>query len=117
MIWISIDDAMRPLRPFLTPVTDSISQCEKQLSIWSGASVKRIGELEKVSSVLTNTRPRCGFIETCVGGRRARGQPHHGMLQRISVFSAGDGPRRSLIGLRIIVASKFTSDRWRLSVC
>jgi hypothetical protein len=47
IIWISIDDSLRPLPAILdTGHGHNLSIREGQLRKWSGASLKRIGELE-----------------------------------------------------------------------
>src|SRR5260370_23952357 len=47
VVWISIDDVLRPLPAILdTGHGHNLSIGEGQLKRWSGASLKRIGELE-----------------------------------------------------------------------
>ncbi len=77
------------------------------LKRWSGASLKRIGELEighqRVVQYAADVR-----MHRNVPGRAAlRGDSYPlEMPQGISVFEEGDAPRLPLIGLRTIVANK-----------
>ena len=108
IVWISIDDVLRPLPAILdTGHGHNLSIGEGQLKRWSGASLKRIGELEighqRVVQYAADVR-----VHRNVPGRAAlRGDSYPlEMPQGISVFPEGDAPRLPLIGLRTIVANK-----------
>jgi hypothetical protein len=108
ILWISIDDVLRPLPAILdTGHGHNLSIGEGQLKRWSGASLTRIGELEighqRVVQYAADVR-----IHRNVPGRAAlRGDNYPlEMPQGISVFEEGDAPRLPLIGLRTIVANQ-----------
>jgi len=108
VVWISIDDVLRPLPAVLdTGHGHNLSIGEGQLKRWSGASLKRIGELEighqRVVQYAADVR-----VHRNVPGRAAlQGDSYPlEMPQGISVFGEGDAPRLPLIGLRAIVANK-----------
>jgi hypothetical protein len=108
IIWISIGDTPRPLPAILgTGHGHNLSIGEGQLRRWSGASLKRIGELEidhqRVVQYAADVR-----LHRNVPGRAAlRGDSYPlEMSQGISVFEDGETPRLPLIGLRTIVANK-----------
>jgi len=108
IVGISIDDVLRPLPAILdTGHGHNLSIGQGQLRRWSGASLKRIGELEighrQVLQYAADVREHRN-----VPGRAAlRGDSYPlEMLQGISVFEEKDAPRLPLIGLRTIVANK-----------
>ncbi len=110
IIWVSINDAQRPLPAILdTGHGHNFSIDEGQLSRWSGVSLKRIGELEvghqRVVQYAAEVR-----VHRNVPGRAALRGESYGleMPQGISVFSEGDGPRLPLIGLRTMIANRLT---------
>jgi hypothetical protein len=108
IVWISIDDVLRPLPAILdTGHGHNLSIGKGQLQRWSGASLKRIGELEighqRVVQYAADVR-----VHRNVPGRAAlRGDSYPlEMPQGISVLEEGDAPRLPLIGLRMIIANK-----------
>ncbi len=108
IVWIGIDDVLRPLPAILdTGHGHNLSSGDGQLKRWSGASLKRIGELEvghpRVVQYAADVR-----VHQNVPGRAAlQGNSYPlDMPQGISVFEEGDAPRLPLIGLRTIVANK-----------
>ncbi len=108
IVWISIDDVLRPLPAILdTGHGHNLSIGEGQLKRWSGASLKRIGELaighQRVVQYAAGVR-----VHRNVPGRAALrgGSFPLEMPQGISVFEDRDAPRLPLIGLRTIVANK-----------
>jgi hypothetical protein len=108
IVWISIDDVSRPLPAILdTGHGHNLSIGEGQLNRWSGASLKRVGELEighrRVVQYAADVR-----VHRNVPGRAdLRGDSYPlEMPQGISVFADADAPRLPLIGLRTIVANK-----------
>jgi hypothetical protein len=108
IVWISIDDLLRPLPAILdTGHGHNLSIGEGQLKRWSGASLKRIGELQvdhqRVVQYADDVR-----VHRNVPGRAAqRGDSYPlEMPQGISVVEEADAPRLPLIGLRTIVANK-----------
>jgi hypothetical protein len=108
IVWISIDDLLKPLPVILdTGHGHNLSIGEGQLQRWSGASLKRIGELEighqRVVQYAADVR-----LHRNIPGRAAlRGDSYLlEMPQGISVFKDGEAPRLPLIGLRTIVANK-----------
>jgi hypothetical protein len=108
IVWISIEDVLRPLPAILdTGHGHNLSVGGGQLKRWSGASLKRIGELEighqRVVQYAADVR-----VHRNVPGRAAlQGDSYPlEMPQGISVFEEGDAQRLPLIGLRTIVANK-----------
>src|SRR4051794_36966572 len=108
IVWIRIDDVLRPLPAILdTGHGHNLVIGEGQLQRWSGASLKRIGELEighqRVVQYAADVR-----VHRNVPGREAlRGDTYPlEMSQGISVFEKEEAPRLPLIGLRTIVANK-----------
>jgi hypothetical protein len=107
-VWISIGDVHRLLPAILdTGHGHKLSIGKGQLVRWSGASLKRIGELEvdhrRVAQYAADVRLHCNLP------RRAalRGDSYPlEMPQGISVFDDGDAPRLPLIGLRTIVSNR-----------
>jgi hypothetical protein len=108
VVWISIGDVHRPLPAILdTGHGHNLSIGKAQLERWSGASLKRISELEvdhrRVAQYAADVRLHRNLP------RRAalRGDSYPlAMPQGISVFDDGDAPRLPLIGLRTIVSNR-----------
>ncbi len=108
IVWMSIDDMLRPLPAILdTGHGHNLSIGEGQLKRWSGASLKRIGELEigyqRVVQYAADVR-----VHRNVPGRAAlRGDSDPlETPQGISVFEEAEPPRLPLIGLRMIIANR-----------
>jgi hypothetical protein len=108
IVWISIDDVQRPLPAILdTGHGHNLSIGKGQLKRWSGASLKRIGELEISHQRVVQYAADVGVHRNVPGRAALRGDSYPlEMPQGISVFEEGDGPRLPLIGLRTIVANK-----------
>jgi hypothetical protein len=101
IVWISIDDVLRPLLAILdTGHGHNLSIGEGHLRRWSGAPLKRIGELEighrRVVQYAADVR-----VHRNVPGRAAlRGDSYSlEVPQGISVIEEADAPRLPLIGL------------------
>jgi hypothetical protein len=110
IVWISIDDALRPLPAILdTGHGHNLSIGEGQLRRWSGAFLERIGELEIGRQRVVQYAAEVRVHRNVPGGAALRGDTFPlEMPQGISVFPDGDAPRLPLIGLRTIVANKLT---------
>lgn len=108
IIWISIGDAPRPLPAILdTGHGHNLSIGEGQLKRWSGASLKRIGELEIGQRRVVQYAAEVHLHRNVPGRAALRGDSYPlEMSQGISVFEDGEAPRLPLIGLRTIVANK-----------
>ncbi len=108
IVWISIDDALRPLPAILdTGHGHNLSIGEGQLKRWCGASLKRIGELEIGHQRVVQYAAHVRVHRNVPGQAALRGDSYPlEMPQGISVFAEGDAPRLPLIGLRTIVANK-----------
>ena len=106
--WISIDDVQRPLPAILdTGHGHNLSIGEGQLKRWSGASLKRIGELEIGHQQVVQYAADVRVHRNVPGRATLRGDSYPlEMPQGISVFEEGYAPRVPLIGLRGIVADK-----------
>ena len=110
IVWISIDDVLRPLPAILdTGHGHNLSIGEGQLKRWSGASLKRIGELEVGHQRAVQYEAEVRVHRNVPGRAALRGDSYAlEMPQGISVFEEADAPRLPLIGLRTIVANKLT---------
>ncbi len=108
IVWISIDDVLRPLPAILdTGHGHNLSIGEGQLKRWSGASLKRIGELEVGHQHVVQYAADVRVHQNVPGRAALRGDSYPlEMPQGISVFEESDAPRLPLIGLRTIVANK-----------
>ena len=108
IIWISINDVLRPLPAILdTGHGHNLSIGEGQLKRWSGASLKRIGELEIGHRRVVQYAAEVHVHRNVPGGAALRGDSFPlETPQGISVFDDEDAPRLPLIGLRTIVANK-----------
>jgi hypothetical protein len=108
ILWISIDDMLRPLPAILdTGHGHNLSIGEGQLQRWSGASLKRIGELEIGHQWVVQYAADVRLHRNVPGRAALRGDSYPlEMPQGISVLETGDAPRLPLIGLRTIVANK-----------
>ncbi|MGC8643551.1 MAG: hypothetical protein ACP5XB_27150 [Isosphaeraceae bacterium] len=108
IVWISINDESRPMPAILdTGHGHNLSIGEAQLKRWSGASLKRIGELEIGHKRVVQHEAVVRLHRNLPGKPALRGDsiPLE-MPQGISVFPDGEAPRLPLIGLRTIVANK-----------
>lgn len=108
ILWISIGDALRPLPAILdTGHGHNLSIGHGQLERWSGASLRRIGELEIGHRRVVQYAADVRLHRNRPGRSALRGDSYPlEMPQGISVFEEGDAPRLPLIGLRTIVANK-----------
>jgi hypothetical protein len=108
IVWISIDDVLRPLPAILdTGHGHNLSIGEGQLRRWSGASLKRIGELEVGHQRVVQYAAAVRVHRNVPGRESLRGDSYPlEMPQGISVFDNEETPRLPLIGLRTIVANK-----------
>jgi len=108
IVWISIADVQRPLPAILdTGHGHNLSIGEGQLKRWSGASLKRIGELEVGHQRVVQYAADVRVHQNLPGRAALQGNSYPlDMPQGISVFEEGDAPRLPLIGLRTIVANK-----------
>jgi len=122
IVWISIDDVLRPLPAILdTGHGHNLSIREGQLKRWSGASLKRIGELEIGHQQIVQYAADVRVHRNVPGRAALRGDSYPlEMPQGISVFEEGDAPRLPLIGLRTSVANKLVividGDRRRVTL-
>ena len=102
VVWISIDDVLRPLPAiFDTGHGHNLSIGEGMLKRWSGASLKRIGELEIGHQQVVQYAADVRVHRNVPSQAALRGDSYPlEMPQSISVFEEGDAPRLPLIGLR-----------------
>jgi hypothetical protein len=108
IVWISIDDVLRPLPAILdTGHGHNLSIGQGQLQRWSGASLKRIGELQIAHRPVVQYAADVRLHRNVPGLGVLRGDTYAlDMPQGISVFEDRDAPRLPLIGLRTIIANK-----------
>jgi hypothetical protein len=108
IVWISIDDVLRPMPAILdTGHGHNLSIGRAQLERWSGAALRRIGELEIGHQRVVQYAAAVRVHRNAPGRATLRGDSYSlEMPQGISVFEEGDAPRLPLIGLRTIVANK-----------
>jgi hypothetical protein len=108
IVWIRIDDVLRPLPAILdTGHGHGASIGNGQLRRWSGASLKRIGELEVGQQWDLQYAAAVRVHRNVPGHERLRGDSYPlEVPQGISVFEDEEAPRLPLIGLRTIVANK-----------
>ena len=108
ILWISIDDVLRPLPAILdTGHGHNLSIGEGHLERWSGATLKRIGELEIGHQRVVQYAAEVRLHRNVPRRAALRGDSYLlEMPQGISVFDEQDAPRLPLIGLRTIVAHK-----------
>jgi hypothetical protein len=108
IVWISINDVLRPLPAILdTGHGHNLSIGDAQLTRWSGATLKRIGELEIGHQRVVQYAANVRMHRNVPGQAALRGDSYAlEMPQGISVFEEGSSPRLPLIGLRAIVANK-----------
>ncbi len=108
IVWISIAEVLRPLPAILdTGHGHNLSIGEGQFRRWSGASLRRIGELEIGHQRVVQYAAAVRVHRNVAGRAELRGDSYPlEMPQGISVFEEGDAPRLPLIGLRTIVANK-----------
>jgi hypothetical protein len=108
ILWISIDDLLRPLPAILdTGHGHNLSIGKGQLQRWSGASLKRIGELEIGHQRVVQYAANVRLHRNLPGRATLRGDSHPlEMPQGISVVEDGEAPRLPLMGLRTIVANR-----------
>lgn len=108
IVWISIGDAWQPLPAILdTGHGHNLSIGEGQLARWSGAVLRRIGELEIGHSRVVQYAAEVRIHRNIPGRADLRGDSFLlEMPQGISVMADGDAPRLPLLGLRTIVANK-----------
>lgn len=122
IVWISIDNSQRPLPAILdTGHGHNLSIGRRQLERWSGAALRRIGELEidhrRVVQYAADVR-----VHRNEPGRAAlRGDSYPlEMPQGISILEEEDAPRLPLIGLRTLVANRLKliadGDRQRVTL-
>ena len=110
IVWISIDNVLRPLPAILdTGHGHNLSIGEGHLKRWSGASLKRIGELEIGHQRVVQFAAEVRVHRNVPGRAAVRGNSYPlQMPQGISVFPEEAAPRLPLIGLRTVVANKLT---------
>ncbi len=108
ILWISIDDVMKPLPAILDAGHGhNLSIGVGQLKKWSGACLKRTGVLEIGHRQVVQYTARVLVHRNVPGQATLRGDTYPlEMPQGISLFEDGDAPRLPLIGLRAIVANK-----------
>ena len=99
VVWISIDDVLKPLPAILdTGHGHNRSIGEGQLKSWSGASLKRIGQLEIGHRQVVQYTADVRMHRNVPGRTALRGDSFPlEMPQGISVFEQGDAPRLPLM--------------------
>ncbi len=121
VVWISIDNEQRPLPAILdTGHGHNLSIGRSQLERWSGAALKRIGELEIDHQRVVQYAAALRVHRNEPGRAALRGDSYLlEMPQGISVLEK-DAPRLPLIGLRTIVANRLRlivdGDRQRVTL-
>lgn len=110
IVWISINDVLRPFPAILdTGHGHNLSIGAGQLRRWSGAELKRIGELEIGHQRVVQYAADVSIHRNVPGRATLRGDNYPlEMPQGISVFEddAPETPRLPLIGLRVFVANR-----------
>lgn len=108
IIWISINDRLRPFPAILDMGHGhNLSIAERQIARWSGAELKRIGELEIDRVRVVQYAADVRIHRNVSGKAELTGDSFPlEMPQGISVLPDGQAPRLPLIGLRSIIANQ-----------
>jgi hypothetical protein len=108
LVWLSIQDPSRPLPAILdTGHGHNLLIGEGQFQRWSGASLRRIGELQIDRRTVVQYAADVRLHRNRPGSSVLRGDNHAlEMPQGISVMPDEHAPRLPLIGLRAIVANR-----------
>jgi hypothetical protein len=108
VVWISISDMLRPFPAILdTGHGHNLSIAERQIARWSGAGLKRIGELEIDRVRVVQHAADVRMHRNVSGKAELTGESYPlEMPQGISVLPDEQAPRLPLIGLRAIIANK-----------
>jgi hypothetical protein len=110
VVWISINDALRPFPALLdTGHSHNLSISAPLLRRWSGALLEEVGELEIGDARVAQFGAEVRIHRNLAGQTRLRGDSFPlEMPQGISVFEQGspEAPRLPLIGLRTLVSNR-----------
>lgn len=110
IVWVSLGDVLRPFPAILdTGHSHNFSITERQLARWSGAKLKRIGELEISHERVVQYEGVLRIHRNIPGQTTLRGDAH--LLetpQGLSVLpdDHAAAPRLPLLGLRTIIANR-----------
>ncbi|CAN5858486.1 hypothetical protein BH23PLA1_BH23PLA1_31440 [soil metagenome] len=110
LVWVSINNIERPLPAVLdTGHGHNFSITEKQLAKWSGATLRRIGELEIARERVVQHDAELHIHRNVPGSMERRGETYRlEVPQGISVIPEGHeaAPRLPLLGLRVLISNK-----------